>query len=318
MSGKELILSVLLIILTVSCDNTSLDSISLSNEDVKISFYAEPGYEFDVDVSSLTRATENAYQIGMLGFPAQEADSLNSALVGATLSSCSVGLDNAEFAGIIPGYITPLNANDGVCFPNETNSAVEVYSYIPYMADENLLFEDSTCYLKVNLYDDCFSTDYLYTGRVFRTKAKYMQNGNFSLQYKHAFAKLLLNVTVNKGIFAVLKYVKIEALEVYFNKSGEGMIDLRDGTFISDDSNSSYIDTPLNVVDEELLINNEKLTVTIPLYIPASMRITKINVRGRLSIANMPILLPLEISEDDLNFEQGKVYNVDIIYAPDL
>ncbi len=318
MSRRVLILSTLLIILTVSCDKASLDSDMLSNEDINVSFYAEqPGYEFDVDIA-YTRAADNAYEIGVIGFPVYEKDSLSNALIGANLASCSTGLCNAEFAGVIPGYITPIDANVGINFPRYNNSALEVYSYIPYVPDEDLLFKDSTCYLSVNLYDDCFSTDYLYSGRVFKTRADYTSNGKFSLQYKHAFAKLNLNVTVNKAIFNILQYVKIEALEVYFNKSGVGYINLQDGTFISDDSSPSYINTPLNVVDEELLINKEKLTITIPLYIPASMRITKINVRGRLSIANLPLLLPLEVSEDDLNFEQGKVYNVDIIYTPNI
>ena len=303
----------------IGCTEHSLDSDSLSKEDVLINFSAGYTVDYDVDVSSeewqalsgaRTRATVAAreYRLGIIGISATEDDEYADCLSSLTGDSFCYNMYNAEYKvkldseGNFTGPVTPVDKVPR-SFPIEENSAVAVYSYLPY--ERNIEIGDTSCYVNLDLVSEHMLTDYLYTGKVFRTKSGFEKNDSVRLNFKHAFAKVCLH-------FEADKFVSIDTLRMGMSKNGVGLLDLKNGFFYpesAEEGDESY-SFDINEVRNDFNSGTKKESYT-ELFIPPTVPLKDLKIVYRKRGGTKTVTRTLTFDEE-LMFGRGKVYNISV------
>ena len=314
-----LISASLLPMLFIGCTEHSLGGDSLPKEDVLINFLAGSTVDYGIDVlpedwpaqsGNKSRATIAATQvkIGVVGVAATEDDVYADCLDALTGESFCYNMYNAEYKGkldengLLTGTITPVDKKLR-SFPIEENSAVAVYSYLPYKSE--FVVGDTSCYVRLDLASEYMLTDYLYTGKVFRTKSGYQENDFIELNFKHAFAKVNL-------YFESDKYIYIDSLQMGTSKSCVGLLDLKYGNFYSETSeedNASY-SFDVNEVRNEINSGTTRTSYT-EMYIPQTIAFKDLKVvyRNRGGAKTVTRILTFD---NELTFKRGKEYSISI------
>lgn len=303
----------------IGCTEHSLDSESLSKEDVLINFSAGYTVDYGVDVvpeewqalsGVRSRATVAAkeYRLGIVGVAATEDDAYADCLRGLDGDSFCYNMYNAEYKvkldseGNFTGGVTPVDKVPR-SFPIEERSAVAVYSYLPY--SRNIEVGDTSCYVRLDLFSENMLTDYLYTGKIFRAKRGFGKDDCIALDYKHAFAKVCLS-------FVADKYVYIDSLQMGTGVNGTGLFDLKNGHFypdspVGDDVSCSF---DINKVRNDFNSGTTKESYT-ELYIPPTMPLKDMKIVYRLRGGTKTVTRTLTFDKE-LNFERGREYSISV------
>ena len=265
----------------IGCTEHSLGGDSLPKEDVLINFSAGNYVGYDIDVvpcevnemeAGATRAAETYISTGIVAVPVTEYDEDVDCLHGLTEDSFCLNLKNAEYAGMHPGVMTPV---DGLLrtFPIEEGSAIAAYAYYPYRKD-TLVVGDTTCYVNLDLIKEFMRQDYCYTGKVFKKKKDVIEgDGNIKLKYYHAFAEVEVKFNVNSN-----EYIRIDSLLMGVSNNGVGRLDLKNGNFYPDDNNGKNVSFDINEIRNT--INGPEFlesTSTI-LYIPPAVKLKNVKI----------------------------------------
>ncbi len=310
----------LLPMLFIGCTEHSLGGDSQPKEDVLINFSAGYTVDYGIDVvpeewpvlsGGKSRATVAATQtrIGVLGVAATEDDVYADCLSALTGESFCYNMYNAEYKGkldeegLLKGEITPVDKKQR-SFPIEENSAIAVYSYLPYKGD--LVIGDTSCYIRLDLASEYMLTDYLYTGKIFRTKNGYHENDSIELNFKHAFAKVNLD-------FKSDEYIYIDSLLMGTSKSGEGLLDLKNGRFYPDASEEEGISYSFDVNEVRNEINSGTTkTSRSEMFIPHTVPLKYLKIVYHKREDDTKKVTRKLLFEGELSFEGGKEYNISV------
>lgn len=303
MRKKILILEALLSILFISCTDSDMDGIMPSGQEVCINFTAQPKSDYTINVGTRGAADIN---VGILGVAATESDSLLDCLTGLTEDSFCHTLCNAEFTGTLPGGLTSVDGTKHV-FPLEEESAIAAYAYSPYSAQE-VTIGDTSCYISIDVANNRFMTDYLYTGKVFKSKMKYREDETFTLPFSHAFANIettFKSIVELEGITTLV----VDTFELLTNHNGKGLLDLKNGLMIPD--KDGYADTMsyrTNLLTSPIIINEENPQSKLSIYFPPAIHLDSIRISGRKDAETFDrtYAVPYEVGREQ--FEKAKRY----------
>ena len=300
----------------IGCTEHSLDSESLSNEEVLINFSTGYTIDYDIDVvpvesaledASETRATGNECSVGIVGIAATEDDLYSDCLSGLSGDSFCNNLYNAEFTGSLPGNIKPA---DGVtpAFPIEENSAVAVYAYSPHRENQ-LVVGDTSCYVRLDLIKEKMSNDYCYTGKVFREKEGFKEDDKINLAFKHAFAKVKFKFNIVTSQRALTLFL-IDSLDVGIGENGKGLLDLKNGNFYPDENYGNDGEIYSFSLDEIIKsLNIGDYNTDVAKYIPPIVTLKNIRLVFRNLLDGRKYTKNINIDKQ-LNLERGKEYSV--------
>lgn len=313
-----LISASLLPMLFIGCTEHSLNGDSPFKEDVLINFSAGYAIDYDIDVvpddskeltSERTRATSSPVRIGVVGVAATEDDVYADCLYGLTGDSFCNNMYNAEYKGTLPGAMKSL---DGLprSFPLEEKSAIAVYAYSPYKAN-SLLIGDTTCYVQLNLIEECMLKDYCYTGKVFQKKDGFSEDDRINLAFNHAFAKVNLDFTVVYPEEASSIDLYIDTLQIGVDNNGAGLFDLKNGEFYPEASEDADADYAFDIMEIRNAINVRALTATTEMYIPPIMALEDLKIVFRRRNGEKTITRTVTF-ERELKYERGKEYSISI------
>lgn len=314
-----LISASLLPMLFIGCTEHSLGGDSLPKEDVLINFLAGATVDYSVDVvpeewplqaGTKTRATVTATQckLGIVGVAATEDDVYADCLRALAAESFCYNMYNAEYKGkldeegLLTGAITPVDKKQR-SFPIEDNSAVAVYAYLPYNKD--FVVGDTSCYIRVDLAKEYMLTDYLYTGKIFRTKKGYLENDCIELELKHAFAKVNL-------YFESDKFVYIDSLQMGISENGAGLLDLKNGDFYPENSQKDSVSYSFDVnkVRNDFNSGTTRTSYT-EMYIPQAIALKNLKIVYRNRGGSKTVTRTLTF-DDELTFKRGREYSISI------
>ena len=306
MRKKILILEALLSILFISCTDSDSDGIMPSGQEVCINFTARPQSD-DYSVNVDTRGVADI-NVGILGVAATESDSLLDCLTGLTEDSFCHTLYNAEFTGALPGGLTSVDGTKHV-FPLEEESAIAAYAYSPYSAQE-VTIGDTSCYISMDVANNRFMTDYLYTGKVFKSKMKYREDETFTLPFSHAFANIEMifkSIVELEGITTLV----VDTFELFTNHNGKGLLDLKNGLMIPD--KDGYADTlpyRTNLLTSPIIIDEENPQSKLSIYFPPAIHLDSIRIAGRKDAVTFDntYAVPYEVGREQ--FERGFRYSM--------
>ena len=309
----------LLPMLFIGCTEHSLGGDSLPKEDVLINFSAGATVDYGIDVvpeewpvhsGTKTRATVAATQgrMGVVGVAATEDDVYADCLYALTGDSFCYNMYNAEYKGnldaegLLTGAITPVDKKPR-SFPVEENSAVAVYAYLPYRTD--FVVGDTSCYVRVDLAKEYMLTDYLYTGKIFRTKTGYLENDCIELELKHAFAKVNL-------YFESDKFVYIDSLQMGISENGAGLLDLKNGDFYPENSQEDSVSYSFDVnkVRNDFNSGTTRTSYT-EMYIPQAIALKNLKIVYRDRGGSKTVTRTLTF-DDELTFKRGREYSISI------
>ena len=307
MHKRIFILEALLSIFFVCCTTSDSDGIIPSEQEVCINFSAVAHSDFTVNVG--TRGATDEINIGILGVAASEEDSLTDCLDGVTDDSFCHNLYNTEFTGTFPGYLQP--AEEIVpAFPLEDKSAIAVYAYSPYSPNK-VVIGDTTCYINIDVAKEKFRYDYLYTGRIFKSKAAYSNDNTFALPFMHAFAKIDISfveqMTLGNG-----EYWTIDTLQLITKSTGKGLFDLKNGIMLPDTTGEAdTISFRTNIIDEPLLIDNENNEKNTTIYFPPVLQLDSVRITGYRWGNKFIKTYAMPIPDEGAQFERGKKYSME-------
>ena len=309
----------LLPMLFIGCTEHSLGGDSLPKEDVLLNFSAGRTVDYGIDVvpedwpvqsGAKSRATVAAThaKVGIVGVAATEDDVYADCLYALTGDSFCYNLYNAEYKGklneegVLTGTITPVDKKPR-SFPIEENSAVAVYSYLPYKSE--FVVGDTSCYVSLDLASEYMLTDYLYTGKTFRTKSSYHKDDCIELNFKHAFAKVNL-------YFESDKYIYIDSLLMRTSKSTVGLLDLKNGNFYPETSGRGNVSYSFDVNEVRNDINSGTTrTSHSVMFVPPAVPLKNLKIVYRKWNEEKTVTRTL-LFENELNFEKGKEYNISV------
>ncbi len=301
MRKKILILELLLSIFFIGCTNSDSDSIQLSGQEVCINFTAKAKSDYNINVGTRGATDIN---VGIFGVAALEDDSLLDCLSGLTEESFCHNLFNEEFIGAFPGCLTPINGSK-YAFPLEDKSAIAAYAYSPYNA-QGAIIGDTSCYIGIDVANTKFTVDYLYTGKVFKSKMKYSEDATFALPFMHAFANI--EFTFNSTNQTNLT---VDTLELMTNHNGKGLFDLKNGCMIPDVE--GYADTlpcVTNILSEPINIDEESRHSKMEIYFPPSIHLDSIRIVGSKDAEKFDKTYAIPNEEGNEQFVQGKRYHI--------
>ncbi len=301
MLKKILILEALLSIFLISCTNSDSDGFMPSGQEVCINFTAKPQSDYSINVGT-RGATE--INVGIFGVAATDSDSLLDILTGVTENSFCHNLYNAEFTGSLPGGLISAEGLKHV-FPLEENSAIAAYAYSPY-CDVEPLIGDTSCYIAIDAAANQFRTDYLYTGKVFKSKMEYREDETFALPFMHAFANI--EMTFQSTGFIDLE---IDTLMLMTNHNGKGLLDIKTGTMIPDDE--GYADTlphKTNLLEEPIILDYNTPLSKMEIYFPPSIHLDSIRLVGSKNRISFDKTFAIPHQPDSAQYAKGKKYSM--------
>ena len=196
---------------------------------VHICFSTTADIHVNVSVSETTRSAIVAPKatIGILGIGAK-TDLLNEIeLAGYKNESLRQWMANDVYH--LNGKNITHAQGQYPSFPIEDNSAVAAYAYLPHT--KNIVYGEDDCYIPIDLMADSATTDWMYSGRVAKTKEEYCDEPIFAFNFSHAMTRL--DLVISPEIFTN-DIVRILEIDLGLYSHGKGFLSLEDGTVSMD------------------------------------------------------------------------------------
>lgn len=163
-------------------------------------------------------------------------------------------------------------------FPIEQGSAIVAYAYMPHSG--KIAYEAGDCYIPLDLMADSATTDWMYSGKVAKSKEKYLEDRIFKFGFEHALTRL--DIVVNPQTNRFDKSFRIKEVSLGIYSHGKGRLSLEDGTVTMD--TASYVSGSIHnlrrIVDHELSIYNNITTCTESFYLIPYTKIHDLRIVG--------------------------------------
>lgn len=224
----------ILIILLSGCTADFAES-KESAESVYIHFSTTPDIHIDVNEGTRSGASKQAMPIGILGIGAQAEELDWKTLAGHDSTSLRQWMANDVYL-LQSGSIEHALGHHP-SFPIENGSAVAAYAYLPHTP--HIVYDDSCCYIPIDLMADSATTDWMYSGRVAKTKSEYCDNPTFVFNFRHAMTRLDM-VLFPEGV--ANDTVEILEVDLGMYNHGKGRLLLENGV-VSLDSTTCHPDS---------------------------------------------------------------------------
>lgn len=209
------------IILLTGC-TTDFTGLEKPGESVYIRFSTVADIHADVVEATRSRVTEQEMLIGILGIGTQ-AESLNlTTLARHNASSLRQWMANDVYH-LYDGNIEHA-LGQRPSFPIEDGSAIAAYAYLPHT--RNIVYSGDSCYIPIDLMADSATTDWMYSGRVAKTKMEYCEESTFAFNFRHAMTRL--DMVISPEV-AVNDTVEILEIDLGMYNHGKGRLMLEDG-----------------------------------------------------------------------------------------
>lgn len=209
------------IILLTGC-TTDFTGLEKSEESVYIRFSTAVDIHVDVSEATRSRMSEEETLVGVLGIGTQ-AESLSlTTLAGYDTTSLRQWMANDAYYLYDRSFEHTLGQQPS--FPIEDGSAVAAYAYLPYT--KHIVYGIDSCYIPIDLMADSATTDWMYTGRVARTKAEYREEPTFAFNFHHAMTRLDLVLSPE---IATNDTVEILEIDLGMYNHGKGRLSLENG-----------------------------------------------------------------------------------------
>lgn len=209
------------IILLSGC-TTDFIGLEKSEESVYIRFSAAVDLHVDVSEATRSRVSEQETLIGILGIGTQAELLSSTTLAGQNTASLRQWMANDVYH--LYGSDIEHSLGQHPSFPIEDGSAVAAYAYLPYT--QGVVCKNDSCYIPIDLMADSATTDWMYTGRVAKTKAEYCDEPTFAFDFHHAMTRL--DMVISPEI-AVSDTVEILGIDLGMYNHGKGRLLLEDG-----------------------------------------------------------------------------------------
>lgn len=193
-----------------------------AEEPVYIHFSTNTNIQVDVSEDTRGGIFEQEIPIGILGIGTQ-AEHLNwTTLAGRNAASLRQWMANDVYRLYDKNIEHSLGQHPS--FPIEDSSAIVAYAYLPHT--QHIVYDNDSCYIPIDLMADSATTDWMYTGRVAKTKTRYCEDPTFVFNFRHAMTRLDLVISPEIGANDTVEILEID-LGMY--NHGKGRLLLEDG-----------------------------------------------------------------------------------------
>lgn len=215
-----------LIILLSGCA-ADFSGLEKPEESVYIRF--STAVDIHVGVEEATRSVESVQEtsIGVLGIGVQSEWLNQTTLAGCDAVSLRQWMANDRYC--LNGKNIEHSLGQYPSFPVEDGSAVAAYAYLPHT--ENIVYGSEDCYIPIDLMADSATTDWMYSGRVAKTKVGYCDDPTFAFDFHHGMTRL--DMVITPEIF-VGDTVEILEIGLGMFNHGKGLLSLEHGTVSMD------------------------------------------------------------------------------------
>ena len=275
----------LIVLLLGGCTADFSEVLPTEEKPVYIRFAS--GVSINASVSEATRsgaAVGDTLPIGILGLGVQESELSTTTLAGRDHWSFRDWMSNDLYYYVHGGSNSIVHSQGEIpSFPLEENSAVAAYAYLPHVGMERIVCDMQSCYISLDLASDEAATDWMYSGKVAKTKneARAQHDSIFNIEFKHAMAKLDFVVST-----AITNSNRMELLEIELGvyNHGIGLLSLEDGE-VTLDSTTLYPDSVyrLRRSIEDVTLSETQSTHTETFYLIPQTEINDFRVVALLN-----------------------------------
>lgn len=225
----------LIVLLLGGCRADFSEVLPTEEKPVYICFASDASINASVSESTRSGAiVGDTLSVGILGLGVQESELSTATLAGRNHWSFRDWMSNDLYYYVRGGDNGIMHSQGEIpSFPLEENSAVAAYAYLPRIDMKRIVCDMYSCYIPLDLVADEAATDWMYSGKVARSKndAREQHDFIFTFEFKHAMTRLDFVISPMLISKDKLKLLEID-LGVYSH--GIGLLSLEDGKIILD------------------------------------------------------------------------------------
>lgn len=226
----------LIVLLLGGCRADFSEVLPTEEKPVYIRFASDAS--INASVSESTRSGSivgDTLSVGILGLGVQESELSTATLAGRNHWSFRDWMSN-DLYYYVRGDGNGIVHSQGEIpsFPLEENSAVAAYAYLPRIDMERIVCDMYSCYIPLDLVADEAATDWMFSGKVARSKndARAQHDSIFTFKFKHAMARL--DFVISPDNLAAGEELKLLEIDLGVYSHGLGLLSLEDGEVILD------------------------------------------------------------------------------------
>ena len=224
---------ILLLLLFGGCTTDFSDVFETEEKPVYIHFASDASINASVSESTRSKvALCDTLPIGILGLGLQEAELQDINLANQNQWTLRDWMCNDLYYYTNEDKSIKHSQGKIPSFPLEDSSAVAAYAYLPHVNIEHIIFNSQSCYIPLNIIADEAATDWMYTGKIAKTKTEAIekQDSIFTFKFKHAMTRLDLQILKPLS----LEEVKLLDINLGIHNPGIGLLSLEDGNIVLD------------------------------------------------------------------------------------
>ncbi len=268
----------LFLILVTLLSGCTADFSGLEKPEESVYIRFTSAIDLQADVVEATRSGYVSGQsVGILGIALPEDMMDEATIVGADERMLRQWMANDVYYRNVQGGMVHHEGQNPT-FPIEQGSAIVAYAYMPHSG--KIVYEAEDCYIPLDLIADSATTDWMYSGKVGKSKEEYLEDQIFKFGFEHALTRLDIVMSPQTNRFD--KSFRITEVSLGTYGHGKGRLSIEDGTVTMD--TTSYVSGSIHNlrrrVDHELSIYNNVTTCTESFYLMPYTKIHDLRIVG--------------------------------------